>query len=114
MHHHSILFSFVVAIVSPAIAFGELPELLVPVTGSEEASARAYNDHFLQKHTYAAKRHRIMKVKAGLLMDAEVFTVTLFDDVIFGVSTVKRDVRQNGAAILANIECISVVRNQAR
>lgn len=77
--------SFPVLAFSPLTTLAQAPELFLPVTGSEEAIARAENEYFLKKTLYFAKRHRIVRVNASLLLknsDAPgEITVNLFDDV---------------------------------
>ncbi len=59
----------------------QAPELLSPLTASEEAVVRAKNDYYIRKHTYAASRHRLVKVNTDLLTTAGPISITLFDDV---------------------------------
>ena len=89
----------IVSSLVPFDSFAELPELLTPVTGSEEAIVTSENDYFLKKHLYFAKRHRIVRVDLDLLESVEQFTISLFDDVSLAVEVTELDVDRDKLVI---------------
>lgn len=84
---------------SSSLAFGELPEFLVAVTGSDEAIAQAKNDYFLKKNTYFARRYRIVQVNVGLLESVERFRISLFDDESITVEVARLKIMHDGLSI---------------
>ena len=67
-------------LVTPDSSASELPELLIPVTGQAEQQVREKQGYFLKKHTYFAKRHRIVRVDTDVLFNEPTFRITFFDD----------------------------------
>lgn len=65
----------VMALPSPTPA----QELLIPLTGAEEADARLKNDYYIRKSTYGAKRYRLVKVNTDLLKAKGEISISLFD-----------------------------------
>lgn len=63
-----------------AAAAGALKELLKDVNPNKVQRLTEYNDIHLQKITYLAIRHRIVKVDTKLLLKDDDFTLTPFDD----------------------------------
>ena len=56
-------------------------ELLSQVSPERAQALSDYNAVFLQEHLYFSKRHRIVEVDTDLLLEADAFTITPFDDV---------------------------------
>lgn len=63
----------------PVQALAEDRVLLQPLTASEEADALARNSYYIGKHTFAAKRHRLVKVNIELLETDGRIVIPLFD-----------------------------------
>lgn len=72
-------------------SFAEVEDLLIPVTGSEEASVRVNNEQLLKEYLSVAKRHRIVRVNADLLLSEEKIRIALFDglSLIFEVTDLR-------------------------
>lgn len=69
-----VVFAFV-----PLTTQAQEPVLLEPLTKSEEAVARAENHYFIREATFAAKRHRLVKVDIDLLETRGEIVIPLFD-----------------------------------
>jgi hypothetical protein len=80
----------------PSDCFAQVPELLIEVTGSEEATVRAENEYFLKKHLYFAKRHRIVRINDAALESQEAIRISTFDRESLIVAVTKREVDRNG------------------
>lgn len=74
-------------------------ELLTPLTESEEADARAKNDYYIRKFTYAAKRYRLVKVNSDVLMSKGPISIRLFDDVSLNAEAKSVDIDKRTGAI---------------
>lgn len=55
-------------------------ELLLPLTGDELNRAQEENEYYIRKHTFDAKRYRLVKVNADALLSGEDIRITLFED----------------------------------
>ncbi len=88
---------------TPVTANAQAPELLVAVTGSEEAVVRAKNEYYLKKESYFAKRYRIVQVNTDLLMQRgepnEQITVNFFDGVRLTYDVVDSKIPPGGNSI---------------
>ena len=63
----------------PVQALAQDRVLFEPLTSSEEADARARNSYFIGKHTFGAKRHRLVNVNIELLETDGRIVIPLFD-----------------------------------
>lgn len=63
----------------PVQALAQDRVLFEPLTASEEADALARNSYFIGKHTFAAKRYRLVKVNIELLEIDGRIVIPLFD-----------------------------------
>lgn len=89
----------VTLVVVPLGSHAEIPELLTPVTGSEEATVRLLNEYFLKKHLYLAKRHQIVRINTDLLESVERFRISLFDNDTLTAEVSELDVSPHGSSI---------------
>lgn len=71
-----------VLLLVPAV-WAAAAELFLPLTEEQEEAVRRDNPYYLQKQLYFAKRHRIVRVNAGLLLSPELpaeLTFNFFQD----------------------------------
>jgi len=83
-------------------SFAEPPELLASVPDDVRAIVEAANPYFLAKETYFAKQYRIVTVNALLLLTAEKFKISLFDDQSIVLEVDSVDVHPKGLTIAWN------------
>lgn len=80
-------------------SYAQPRELISAVKGTQLADIRSRNNYFLQKHTYFAKRHRIVEVNGELLESDEKFVIPLFGNDSLIVQVLRRDTDDNGSIL---------------
>ena len=91
-----ILFVAVLSLLTPSSAANS-NEILIPVTGDEQARLLKKGHHFLEQLRYVSKRIRIVKVNTDpLLGDVSSVVISPFDDVSISLDRSNLQVRPNG------------------